>query len=135
MHLRRGEDTYAIDAIARSTLSHPVAVPHACCTLGRCGRTDCSGPREAAGSPRSRQKNKAMLRAATRVAARHARRPPPRRRALAAVQYVPAQAAPMLLSTASPLALGGGRPLLDGALASSSSVVAVAGDNKDDDGR
>ena len=42
----------------------------------------------------------------------------------------------MLLSTASPLALGG-RPLLDGALASSSSVVAsvVAGDNKDDDGR
>ena len=43
----------------------------------------------------------------------------------------------MLLSTASPLALGGGRPLLDGALASSSSVVAsvVAGDNKDDDGR
>jgi hypothetical protein len=42
----------------------------------------------------------------------------------------------MLLSTASPLALGGGRPLLDGALASSSSVVAsVAGENKDDDGR
>ena len=42
----------------------------------------------------------------------------------------------MLLSTtSSPLALGG-RPLLDGALASSSSVVAlVAGDNKDDDGR
>ena len=76
-----------------------------------------------------------MLRAATRVAARHARRAPPRRRALAAVQYVPAQTAPMLLSTASPLALGG-RPLLDGALASSSSVVAlVAGDNKDDDGR
>ena len=76
-----------------------------------------------------------MLRAATRVAARHARRAPPRRRALAAVQYVPAQTAPMLLSTASPLALGGG-PLLDGALASSSSVVAtVAGDNKDDDGR
>ena len=90
-------------------------------------------PREA---PRSRQKHKAMLRAATRVAARHARRPPPRRRALAAVQYLPAQAAPMLLSTASPLALGG-RPLLDGALASSSSVVAsvAGGDNKDDDGR
>ena len=40
----------------------------------------------------------------------------------------------MLLSTASPLALGG-RPLLDGALASSSSVVASVGDNKDDDGR
>ena len=135
VHLRRGEDTYAIDATARSTLSQPVAVPHACCTLGRCGRTDCSGPREAAGSPRNRQKNKAMLRAATRVAARHARRPPPRRRALAAVQYLPAQAAPMLLSTASPLALGG-RPLLDGALASSSCAVAsVAGDNKDDDGR
>ena len=77
-----------------------------------------------------------MLRAATRVAARHARRPPPRRRALAAVQYLPAQAAPMLLSTASPLAALGGRPLVDGALASSSSVVAsVAGDNKDDDGR
>ena len=135
VHLRRGEDTYAIDATARSTLSQPVAVPHACCTLGRCGRTDCSGPREAAGSPRSRQKTKAMLRAATRVAARHARRPPPRRRALAAVQYVPAQAAPMLLSTA-PLALGG-RPLLDGALAASSSsvVASVAGDNKDDDGR
>ena len=76
-----------------------------------------------------------MLRAATRVVARHARRAP-RRRALAAVQYVPAQTAPMLLSTtSSPLALGG-RPLLDGALASSSSVVAtVAGDNKDDDGR
>ena len=34
-----------------------------------------------------------MLRAATRVAARHARRAPPRRRALAAVQYVPAQTA------------------------------------------
>ena len=81
------------------------------------------------------KKTRLMLRAATRVAARHARRPPPRRRALAAVQYVPAQAAPMLLSTASPLALGG-RPLLDGALAASSScVVAVAGDNKDDDGR
>ena len=129
-------DTYAIDATARSTLSQPVAVPHACCTLGRCVRTDCSGPREAAGSTRSRQKNKAMLRAATRVAARHARRAPPRRRALAAVQYVPAQTAPMLLSTtSSPLALGG-RPLVDGALASSSSVVAtVAGDNKDDDGR
>ena len=76
-----------------------------------------------------------MLRAATRVAARHARRAPPRRRALAAVQYVPAQTAPMLLSTSSPLALGG-RPLLDGALAASSScVVAVAGDNKDDYGR
>ena len=129
-------DTYAIDATARSTLSQPVAVPHACCTLGRCVRTDCSGPREAAGSTRSRQKNKAMLRAATRVAARHARRAQPRRRALAAVQYVPAQTAPMLLSTtSSPLALGG-RPLVDGALASSSSVVAtVAGDNKDDDGR
>ena len=82
------------------------------------------------------ERQQAMLRAATRVAARHARRAPPRRRALAAVQYLPAQAAPMLLSTASPLALGG-RPLaLDGALASSSSVVAsVAGDNKDDDGR
>ena len=133
--LRGGVDTYAIDATAQSTLSQPVAVPHACCTLGRCVRTDCSGPREAAGSTRSRQKNKAMLRAATRVAARHARRAP-RRRALAAVQYVPAQTAPMLLSTtSSPLALGG-RPLLDGALASSSSVVAtVAGDNKDDDGR
>ena len=77
-----------------------------------------------------------MLRAATRVAARHARRAPPRRRALAAVQYVPAQTAPMLLSTASPLAALGGRPLVDGALASSSSVVAtVTGDNKDDDGR
>ena len=77
-----------------------------------------------------------MLRAATRVAARHARRAPPRRRALAAVQYLPAQAAPMLLSTASPLALGGRPLLLDGALAASSSVVAsVAGDNKDDDGR
>ena len=76
-----------------------------------------------------------MLRAATRVAARHARRAPPRRRALAAVQYAPVQTAPMLLSTASPLALGG-RPLLDGELASSSCVVAtVAGDNKDDDGR
>ena len=76
-----------------------------------------------------------MLRAATRVAARHARRAPPRRRALAAVQYLPAQAAPMLLSTASPLALGGRPLLLDGALASSSSVVASVGDNKDDDGR
>ena len=41
----------------------------------------------------------------------------------------------MLLSTSSPLALGGGRPLLDGALASSSSVVVSVGDNKDDDGR
>jgi hypothetical protein len=40
----------------------------------------------------------------------------------------------MLLSTSSPLALGG-RPLLDGALASSSCVVASVGDNKDDDGR
>ena len=42
----------------------------------------------------------------------------------------------MLLSTASPLALGG-RPLLDGALAASSScvVASVAGDTKDDDGR
>ena len=61
---------------------------------------------------------------------------PTYRRALAVAQYLPAQAAPMLLSSASPLALGG-RPLLDGALAASSasSVIAVVGDNKDDDGR
>jgi len=132
-------------AATRGTLRHrrdrserlrgPPAVPRLAAHWAAVDALTCSGPREAAGSPRSRQKNKAMLRAATRVAARHARRPPPRRRALAAVQYLPAQAAPMLLSTASPLALGG-RPLLDGALASSSSVVAsVAGDNKDDDGR
>ena len=55
-HLRRGEDTYAIDAIARSTLSEPVAVPHACCTLGAVDALTAvvrARPREA---PRSRQK-------------------------------------------------------------------------------
>ena len=136
MHLRRGEDTYAIDATARSAAFQPAAV-QACCThwaaVDALTAVVRARPRGAQGVGK---KTRLMLRAATRVAARHARRPPPRRRALAAVQYLPAQAAPMLLSTASPLALGGRPLLLDGALASSSSVVAsVAGDNKDDDGR